>query len=170
MNYTILASELADLDKACALYEDAIAFQKRKGYPQYRWDDRAAQKEYIETGRHFKVMIADEIAGIFNVQTTDEKVWRERDQGDAIYLHGVLVHSSFKGLGLFKKILDWVADYARAKEKAFVRLDTWANNPKLENYYKALGFQLIEHFQIPNTEDTPLNCRGNEVVLMEYPV
>lgn len=164
----IQLTQLTDIDRVCELWADAIEYQKRMGHPQYLWDDREAQKQCILSNTHYKLTSNGEIIGVFNIQDSDEKIWRHMNGDSAIYLHGVLIDSRFKGQGLFQKIMDWLINYCQVHEIMHIRLDSWAHNPPLENYYKSFGFDFVEHYQIPDEPDLPLNCRGNKIVLMEY--
>lgn len=166
-SFQILNSEIDDLDFACFLYDEAIKYQRENGYPEYRWDDRAVQADYIKKGLHYKVVIETQIAAIFNIQFSDKNTWREMDKGDSIYLHGVITNPNFKGLKLFGKILDWSIQFAKEKEKSTIRMDTWHGNSNLISYYLDFGFKIVGNYQLPDSEDIPLNCRGNKVVLME---
>ena len=166
----IVNTELNDLDFACELYHKAIAYQKMKGYPEYHWDDRDAQKQQIVNGSHYKVIIANEIAAIFNVQFQDKLIWRELDIGKSIYLHGVLTNPEHKGKKLFGDILNWAIEFANSHRKENIRLDTWYENENLLKYYMDFGFRKIENFQTPETINVPKNCRGNKVTLMEYQI
>ena len=168
MKQHIEHTELGDLNFACRLYDEAIKYQQRKSYPEYRWDDREMQRKYIIQGTHYKVVIENEIAAIFNIHLSDPIIWREMDKGKSVYLHGVLINPKHKGKRLFGDILNWSIDYAKEYHKENIRLDTWYNNPDLLNYYLSFGFEEIENFQIPCKEDIPLNCRGNIVTLMEF--
>lgn len=168
--YTIYNTEIKDLNRVCQLWEDAIHFQKSKGFPEYKWDDREKQKQSILKKDHYKLMLRDEIIGVFNLQTSDKIVWREMDKNDAIYLHGVLVDSKYKGQKVFQNVMDLLVSYTQKQNRRFIRLDTWANNPSLINYYKKFGFDVVEEFQTPQSPKVPLNCRGNKVVLMEYDI
>lgn len=163
-------TEIQDLDFACSLYDEAIKYQKKKGYPEYRWDDREVQKQYILGGSHYKVIVGEQIAAIFNIHFQDELIWREMDNNTSVYLHGVLINPPFKGQRMFGHILNWTINYAKENEKQNIRLDTWYNNPDLLNYYLSFGFKEVEIFQTPGGEDVPLNCRGNKVTLMEYSI
>lgn len=169
-NYKILHTQLKDLDLACQLFDEAIKWQKRKGYPVYRNNDREAQKADIKKKQHYKLMDENEIAAIFSVWYADEGVWRSRDNNDSIFLHRVVTNQKHKGLRIFQYILDWSIQHAQNEKRQYIRLDTWDDNPPLINYYKSFGFDVVEHFQIPNTEEFQLNCRGNKVILMEYKV
>ena len=169
-NLKIGHTQITDLDFACSLYHEAIAYQKKNGYPEYRWDDRETQKKYIEDGIHYKVTIGNDIAAVFNVHFQDKLIWREMDQGQSVYLHGVLINPRFKGHRIFGDILDWTIAYAKENAKDNIRLDTWHGNPTLSNYYKTFGFTEVEDFQTPDGPDIPLNCRGNLVTLMQYTI
>ena len=169
-NLRITHTEIKDLDFACSLYDEAIKYQKEKGYPEYRWDDREVQKQYILDGSHYKVIHEDDIAAIFNVHFQDKTIWRGMDIDTSIYLHGVLINPSFKGQRIFGNILDWTIHFAKQNNKKNIRLDTWYNNPDLVDYYLSFGFKEVEEFQTPSGENVPLNCRGNKVILMEYKI
>lgn len=166
----IVPTELIDLDFSCSLFDKAISYQKSKGYPEYRWDDREVQRKYIKAGIHYKVLINNEIAAVFNVHFQDKKIWRDMDKNNSVYLHGVLTNPNHKGKRIFGDIIKWVSSYGEKHHKNTIRLDTWFNNPVLINYYKSFGFQEVEDFQIPTSDDIPLNCRGNRVTLMEYKI
>jgi len=168
--YQIKNSTLEDIDKICWLFRDAISFQKRNGYPEFKWEDREGSIRHVLNKTHYKVIMENEIVGVFNVQLSDSPAWRHHDKGNAIYLHGVLVDRRFKGQRIFKKMLDWSIEYALVLKKDYVRLDTWANNPTLERYYYQLGFEKFEDFKYPSTKNITLNSRGNQVVLMQYPL
>ena len=165
---SIVNSEIEDLDFACYLFQEAIKYQKKHGYPEYRWDERTIQEEYIKKQQHYKLIKEGQIAAIFNVQFSDKEVWGELDKGDSIYLHGIVVNPHFKGQKLFSKILAWSIQLAREKKRSSIRMDTWDDNPNLTNYYLDFGFQIVKHSQMPDGPDVPLNRRGNKAVLMEF--
>ena len=166
--YEILNSEISDLDFACYLFIEAIKYQERKGYPLYKSSDRPLLKNDIENACHYKLMIDDDIACMFSAIRSDELIWREKNKDKAIYLHRIVVNPKYKGRKLLGEILDWTKQKAKEDDALYIRIDTWADNPDLVNYYTRFGFEVIEYFKIPDIEDVPINCRGNKVVLMEY--
>lgn len=164
----IVLTEINDLDFCCELFDEAIAYQKRMGYPQYVSADREGQKNCILQQNHFKVVVNDQIAAVFNLQFSDSLIWRELDKGNSVYLHGVLINPAFKGNRIFGHIMDYSIAYALCYQRHEIRLDTWYDNPPLTSYYQTFGFSLLESYQIPDSSQIPLNCRGNKVALMEY--
>ncbi len=170
MDPIILPTQAEDLDQACLIFDEAIAYQKRKGYPVYVSNDRQGVAESIKNGLHYKLLINNEIACVFNLAYADPVIWGEREIGDAVYLHRVITNQKFKGRRLFGNIMEWTLLHAKAKGLYRLRLDTWADNPDLENYYISFGFRVVGHATVPDTEEVSINCRGNQVVLMEYPL
>ena len=87
--------------------------------------------------------------------------------GNAIYLHRIVVNPSFKGQKQFKKTLKWTQEFAKKKELKYIRMDTWAENPNIINYYKSFGFKHIEDYTTPNTTELPEQHRNLKVALLE---
>lgn len=166
-SYQILHSKPEDLDTLCRLFDEAIAYQKRKGYPEYRSNERETVAALIGEKLHFKLVIEGEIACVFNLSYDDSIVWRERHTGNSIYLHRVITNQQFKGQQLFGKVLDWTLQRAREEGMQYVRLDTWADNPSLVNYYQHFGLKFVEYFTMPVRDDLSVNCWGNRVILLE---
>jgi len=167
-DYRIVETELEDLPFVFSLFDQAIIYQKNKGFPAWPSYDRAGLKEDILLERQFKIIQGADIACIFTITRKDAVVWRERDQGDALYLHRVVVNPVFKGNRLFGFIMEWAIRKAADLGLEFLRMDTWGDNPNLISYYQEFGFQIIEYWQTPNTAALPIQQRGNKVVLLEY--
>ena len=165
--FSIINTETSDLNFIYYLFDEAILYQKKKGYPVWPDYDKDVLNNDIASKQQFKIILEDQIACIFSICYSDPIVWRERDNGDAIYLHRIVVNPAYKGQHLFGVILEWVIESIAGKDLQFVRMDTWDKNPDLTNYYKLYGFEIIEHFKTPDSEDLPIQQRNNEVVLME---
>lgn len=83
-------------------------------------------------------------------------------------MHRIVVNPEFKGQSHFAKVLKWGLDHIKAVDRPFLRMDTWGDNSTIIDYYKSFGFKEIEYYRNPNTEDLPIQQRGNLVVLLEY--
>ena len=90
------------------------------------------------------------------------------DDGNSIYLHRIVVNPRFKGQKLFGTILEWAIDHAGAKRLQSIRMDTWASNEKIIDYYKTFGFSFVETFTTPDTEELPQHNRKLALALLEY--
>ena len=85
-------------------------------------------------------------------------------------MHRIVVNPAYKGQKQFEKILNWSVDYAIRRELQHIRMDTWADNPDLVNYYISFGFRIVGKLTTPNSEELPIPQRNNKVVLLEFEI
>ena len=159
--------ESKDLSFIYHLFDCAIVYQKRNGYPVWPDYDKEVLIQDISDGRMHKIIIDEQIANIFSICYSDPIVWRERNKDKAVYLHRIVTNPEFKGIRLMNAVMSWTIKHARTNDIPLIRLDTWAQNDTLVDYYKEFGFTIVEYFTTPNTKDLPIQQRGNNVVLME---
>ena len=138
-------TELSDLEQVFELFEHSITYQERNGYPVWRNYDKNAIIKDIEERNQYKITVGSKTAIVFSVRYADKVIWRDFDQGDSIYLHRIVVNPEFKGQKLFGAILDWVIGHSNQKGLHSIRMDTWAANPTIIDYYKSFGFTVIEN-------------------------
>lgn len=166
-NYQIENTSTADLDFIYELFEDAIAYIKKNNYIGWTTYDKNFIGKDIDNKLQFKLVEKNEILCVFSICFTDVLIWREMEKGDAIYLHRIVVNPKFKGQKQFEKILNWVIEFANEKGLKFIRMDTWAANPNIIQYYKSFGFKYIEDYTTPNTPELPDQHRNLKVALLE---
>lgn len=163
----IIPTEKADLPYIYRLFEEAIVYQKRNGYPVWRGYDKAVLTSEMDDKRQYKLVHHGEITYAFSLCYSDPVIWREKERGDAVYLHRMVVNPKFKGQKRFGKILAWLQEHAANKKLWFIRMDTWADNPSLIAYYQSFGFAVVGYCKTPDSEALPLQQQNNEVVLLE---
>jgi ribosomal protein S18 acetylase RimI-like enzyme len=152
---TIINSNLDDLDMIFDFYDDAIAFQKTVYDKQWLGFDKAMIIEEIKENRQYKIMQGDEVVGIFAVTFNDEQLWKERSVEPAIYIHRIVTHSKFRGSGSVSKIVDWAKNFCQENQLEYIRLDTWADNAKLVNFYVKSGFTYLKNIDIRGVTGFP---------------
>ncbi|MHA6780110.1 GNAT family N-acetyltransferase [Pseudonocardia saturnea] len=80
----------------------------------------------------------------------DADFWRPDDRvRSALYVHRMAVARSEAGIGLGAATLDWAADRVVKSGRTRLRLDAWATNDALHQYYKGLGFDMIRNEPVP---------------------
>jgi len=163
-------TDINDLEKIFELFDHSIKYQERKGSPVWKNYDRNVIIRDIENKNQYKVVIESSIAIVFSVCYNDEIIWREMEQGDAIYLHRIVVNPEFKGRKLFGTILDWVIEHSKQKRLSRIRMDTWAANPAIIDYYKGFGFTFVENYTTPETPALPVHNRNLALTLLEYKI
>jgi len=164
----VINTQLSDLGHIFELFEHSINYQERKGYPVWRNYDKNAIIKDIEDKNQYKVVIDSKAAIVFSVRYSDKIIWRDLDKGNSIYLHRIVVNPEFKGQKLFGTILDWAIEHSKQKGLNSIRMDTWAANPTIINYYKSFGFIFIEDFTTPVNEELPVHNRNLALTLLEY--
>jgi ribosomal protein S18 acetylase RimI-like enzyme len=168
--FTVRNAELIDLPQIYQFFDDSIAYQEKRGYPSWRNYDRNAVINDIHNKNQYKIIVDSAIAIVFSVCYSDPVIWRELEKGDALYLHRIVVNPDFKGQKLFGKILEWSIAHAREKNLRYVRMDTWAANPTIIDYYKTFGFEVIENYTTPDTEQLPVHNRNLELTLLQLEI
>jgi len=168
--FEVLNTTLADLEFIYSLFDQSINYQENKGAPVWRGYDKGVLVKDVNEGNQYKIVSGDEIAIAFSVCYTDAVIWREMEDGSAIYLHRIVVNPDFKGQRLFGKILDWAENRARQMGLRCIRMDTWDNNPSLINYYRGFGFSFIGRYITPDSEALPVHNRNLPIVLLEKPL
>ena len=166
--YEIVNTPLTDLEVIFRFFDQSILYQEQKGYPVWRDYDKDAIVRDIENKNQYKVLVGKEPGILFSVCYSDKVIWREREKGDAIYLHRIVVNPVLKGQKLFGVILEWVIKHATQKGLQYIRMDTWQANPNIIEYYKAYGFSFIENFTTPDSAELPVHNRKLDLTLLEY--
>jgi hypothetical protein len=170
MECTIANAIPADLPVICQLFEEAIAFQKENNFIGWKDFDRVFIENDISNQLLFKLVNDNILLGIFCVCYKDELIWRDKEQGDAIYLHRIISNKKIKTEGLFDEVLAWAVAYAKQHQLKYVRMDTWADNTSLIGYYKRHGFRFVENYTTADTEGLPQQNRNLRVALPEFDV
>jgi GNAT superfamily N-acetyltransferase len=166
-DYKIENTALTDLEFTYSLFDDSIRYQVEKGFPTWKGFDKNALVNDVKNKNQYKIIHDTQIAIVFSVCYVDKVIWREREKGDAVYLHRIVVNPAFKGQKLFALILDWTIQHAKQKGLSFIRMDTWGNNPTLIDYYKTFGFRFIENFTTPDSLELPSHNRKLFLALLE---
>lgn len=166
--FRIVNTQMEDLPSIVQWFDASIQYQVRKGYPTWGNYDQGAVMRDIKDGNSYKV-VNDQGAGIvFSVVYADKIIWRHHDDGKSIYLHRIVVNPEFKGQKLFGEILNWAKDEVKKKGLTHIRMDTWQNNPVIKDYYKSYGFEEVEDYTTPDSEELPAHNRNLALTLLEY--
>ncbi|HVZ55458.1 MAG TPA: GNAT family N-acetyltransferase [Chitinophagaceae bacterium] len=168
MEFVITSAEQGDLPVMYELFEEAIRFQKSRGYFGWTGYDKAFIQSDLNHGRLFKLVEAGEMVCMFSLCYRDPLIWRDREKGDALYLHRIVLNQKFRGNRTFQKILDWAVARARDKNLTYIRMDTWAENEKIIAYYQSFGFRYLEEYTTPDTEWLPSQHRNLRVALLDW--
>lgn len=168
MSYKLIHTTKSDLEFIYYLFERAIEYQRGNNYTVWKGYDKNALTNDIENQLQYKVVQDGETLCVFSICYSDKIIWRELEKGDALYIHRMVVNPKYRGQKQFAKVLSWASKTAKEKELSFIRMDTWADNPKIVEYYTSYGFQFIENYTTPNTKELPIQHRNLGLALLQY--
>lgn len=133
-----------DLDLVMEIASDAARWLQARSIRQWRypflqedWDEMAA---CIAAGDVYLARLGNGPAvGIFRFEWRDDELWHD-DRNTAGYVHSLAIRDAARGHRIGAAILEWCKDYLRARGKTLMRIDCVADNPRLNQYYRDLGF------------------------------
>ncbi len=167
----IVPSRPSRLAEFREFWDAAVAYQTRHGVARWPVFPESIITAEIGAARHFMALRDDEVcAGFFSVTPSDKGIWKERDRNDAIYIHRTCVNPRARGGSLAADVLKWAYGYAAGCGRGFVRMDTWGDNDRLIDYYKACGYQPAGFQHIGNDPSLPAHYHGIRLALFENPV
>jgi ribosomal protein S18 acetylase RimI-like enzyme len=165
----IINSTIKDINEIFRLYRIATAYQQAKKtvvvWPEF---ERQLIENEIAEDRQWKIVIDNEIACVWATTFSDEQIWEQKNSDPAIYIHRIAVNPDFRGQNFVSIIVSWAKEYARSKNKNFIRLDTLGNNTGLIKHYTNAGFDFLGMFDLKNTEGLPEHYQhGLQAALFE---
>ncbi len=166
----IINTTLNDLDEIFQFFDDSINYQERNGVPVWKNYDKGAIIKDINEKKQFKLAVGASTGIVFSVAYSDKVIWRDLDQGESIYLHRIVVNPRLKGQKLFGNILEWSIDHCKVQGLKTIRMDTWAINARIIDYYKSFGFQVVENYTTPDTVELPVHNRNLALTLLQFDV
>lgn len=166
----IIHTTTGELDTVFLLFKQVTLAQANDGYKVWSSVDKETLEQDVEKRSQYKIVKGGDILCLFSVLSSDPFIWRDRENGDAVYLHRIVANPDFKGQRQFEKVLAWAIQYAHQNELKFIRMDTWADNEKLIGYYKSFGFEFIENYKTPDIPELSRQNRNLDHALLELKV
>jgi ribosomal protein S18 acetylase RimI-like enzyme len=157
----------ADLAAVREAYDHARAMQREQASAVWPEFADASILHEIEADRLFRVIDGDALVGVFSVAYEDAAIWGEHERGAHIYLHRIARALHDPGRGLMAAILSWAFQHCAERGREGLRMDTWASNDGLIDFYKRLGFRLIGKRRLGADSRLPPHYHGNEFALLE---
>lgn len=169
MQIQVLNSQSNDIDTIFEFYDFAIAHQKKVFNKHWQGFSLELVTQEVSENRQYKILVDGIVACVFAVTFDDKLIWGDRDQ-DSIYIHRIVTHPNFRGYSFVKEIIKWAKKYASENNIKYIRMDTWADNEKLLEYYTACGFDYVGIVTMNETEGLPKHYEGISLSLFEIVV
>lgn len=159
--------DLQDIKTIFVLYDQAVEFQKTNSAQHWKGFEAALVENEISEKRLWKIIIGGDIACIFSIAYSDPLIWGDKGHDPAIYIHRIVTNPLFRGRGFVKIIVEWAKEHSKTTGKKFIRMDTWADNQKLIDYYSECGFKCLGTNTPADTKALPVHYEGISLTLFE---
>jgi|SRR5690606_23188364 len=154
MTLTIRAARPEEAELVLGLHQEAVAWLAARGHDQWQPQPEGRQtadrvrRAIVESIRRQECFLAfdgaDAVATITVDSKADPEFWTDRDRpDDALYVHRMIVKRSHAGRGIGEQLLEFARNLAAKAGRTWLRLDAWATNAALHNYYRSLGFEHV---------------------------
>ena len=158
------ATDLADIRAA---YEHARATQREQG--SIVWPEFADESilEEIRERQLYRVLSDHAIVGVFSLVHADPAIWGPHERGNHLYLHRIARAVHYPGRGLTDVILSWAAQQCTLLRRDGLRMDTWASNTPLIDFYLRHGFRVVGERRLGADPRLPPHYHGSTFALLE---
>ena len=156
----LLSGQVEDLEVRCATASDtssisevlteATRWLQEKGKPLWSIDLFSAPllKPHVIDGEYWMFFYEGELAGVLRFQLEDRLYWPDSIDGEAAYLHKLVVRRAFSGSGLSATMLQWAVKRTKELGRPFLRLDCEASRDRLRGIYEDFGFRRVGDIEL----------------------
>lgn len=150
--------DILHITKACAVNMINLGIQQwNEHYPS-----AIAFEKDIARNELFVLEIDKKIIGSIVISTLmDEEYlpikWLTQNKSN-IYIHRLSIHPKQHGKGYAQKLMSFAENYAQENHMVSVRLDTFSQNKRNQNFYEARGYKRLGDIFFPKQSDHAFHC------------
>lgn len=136
-----VAPDSVQFDQAYQLILEASEWLKERGMSQWEKPPVSKAEFRAASDRNEVYVLAQgtDVVGTVTL-TKDKDYYWGAAEGDAIYLHRLVVSRKYKGLRIGEQLLRWAEEFTVANDLRLLRLDCRNSNPAIKEYYSKNGF------------------------------
>jgi len=161
----IAVGKLRDLDEIIALTRACGRHMRDNGIDQWDEDypDIDSIKNDLKTETLFTYSENDKILGIVVLnENQDEEYaeikWSTSSGQRNIVVHRLAVLPEHQGRGIARKLMDFVEQYSKDQRYDAIRLDTFSQNPRNQQFYENRGYDKLGSVYLKYKKDYPYYC------------
>ena len=144
--------------KSCGqnLIEQGI-FQWNENYPS-----KVVLLEDIALQQIWKLEESNAIIGLIVISEIEDQEYEHvkwlTKNGKNLYIHRLAVHPNFQGKGFAQKLMDFAESFAKENGYNSIRLDTFSQNKRNQQFYEKRNYIKLESIYFPNQSEFPFYC------------
>ena len=161
----ISIGSISELDEIIALTKACGKHLRDNGIDQWdeNYPDRESIQKDIETSTLFTYKSNGEIVGIVVLnEYQDEEYaeidWLTEDDSKNLVVHRLAVSPQHQGQGIARKLMDFTEDFAVKNKYESIRLDTFSQNPRNQQFYDKRGYTNLGSVFLKYKKEHPYFC------------
>lgn len=132
----------------------------------YQWNEyypnRSAFENDVKRDELYVIETTNTIIGCVVISTfMDEEYipikWLTPNENN-IYIHRLAVHPKHQGQGVAQQLMQFAETYSMTNAYNSVRLDTFSQNQRNQNFYECRGYKKLGEIHFPNQSEHPFYC------------
>lgn len=154
-------SEIEDIltiTKACAV--------KMESQGIYQWNEHYPSKQFflndLERQELYVMEKEDVVIGAIVISTQMDTEYLPikwlTPNGNSTYIHRICIDPTLQGHGYAQELMDHAEDYSKKKGYTSVRLDTFSQNQRNQQFYEQRGYQKLGDIFFPKQSVHPFHC------------
>ena len=153
-----------DIDEIMNLCKDCTKHMMQQGIFQWNmhYPNVAAFENDVKRDELFVLEMNHQILGTIVISSfMDEDYaaveWLTQNKNN-IYIHRLAVHPEYQSLGFAQQLMDFAEAFATKNNYLSIRLDTFSQNKRNQQFYEKRGYQKLGHIYFPKQSTFPFYC------------
>ena len=153
-----------DIDTIMAMTKACAKHMISKGI--YQWNEHYPHRDAfirdVKRNELFVLEITNEIMGSLVISTLMDPEYHPvdwlTDNENNIYIHRLAIHPDVQGKGYAQQLMDFAEAYAIENNYTSIRLDTFSQNKRNQNFYEIRGYKRLGDVYFPKQSEYPFHC------------
>ncbi len=132
----------------------------------YQWNELYPSKEVLQKDivlqQLWKLEVDHKIIGLIVLTDIEDAEYKDikwlTKNHQNLYIHRLAVHPEFQGKGYAQKLMDFAENYAFKNNYVSVRLDTFSQNKRNQEFYKKRNYIQLDAIYFPKQSEHPFYC------------
>ena len=160
----IRTAQLKDLTSIKSLTEACALKMQENGI--FQWNEHYPSLEKLGTDvEQNELFVLENGEGLQGIVVLTPKMDEEyipiewlTPNGNNLYVHRLATNPQQWGSGNGQKLMDFAEDFARRNGYVSVRLDTFSQNQRNQEFYEARGYKRLGNIYFPKQSEHPFYC------------
>ena len=160
----IKKAEISDLNQLLEITKSCAKHMIDKEI--YQWNESYPSKEVLQNDlvlqQLWKLELNHKIIGLVVLTDIEDAEYNEvkwlTKNHQNLYIHRLAVDPQFQGKGYAQKLMDFAENYALKNNYISIRLDTFSQNKRNQQFYKQQNYKQLGDIYFPKQSEHPFYC------------